>query len=74
MANKKFQLTNLATGRTSELAALSGSVGPDVLDISTIQKDHGVFTYDPGFMATAATASAITYIDGEAGVLLRGAR
>ena len=70
MANKKFQLTNLATGRTSELAALSGSVGPDVLDISTIQKDQGVFTYDPGFMATAATASAITYIDGEAGVLL----
>jgi citrate synthase len=70
MANKKFQLTNLATGRTSELAALSGSVGPDVLDISTIQKDQGVFTYDPGFMATAATASAITYIDGESGVLL----
>ena len=70
MANKKFQLTNLATGRTSELAALSGSVGPDVLDISTIQKDQGVFTYDPGFMATAATASAITYIDGDAGVLL----
>ena len=70
MANKKFQLTNLATGRTSEHAALSGSVGPDVLDISTIQKDQGVFTYDPGFMATAATASAITYIDGEAGVLL----
>ena len=70
MASNKFQLTNLATGRTSELAALSGSVGPDVLDISTIQKDQGVFTYDPGFMATAAAASAITYIDGDAGVLL----
>ena len=70
MASKKYQLTNLATGRSSELAALSGSVGPDVLDISTIQKDHGVFTYDPGFMATAATSSAITYIDGDAGVLL----
>ena len=68
--SKKYQLTNLATGRSSELAALSGSVGPDVLDISTIQKDHGVFTYDPGFMATAATSSAITYIDGDAGVLL----
>jgi len=70
MASKKYQLTNLETGRSSELAALSGSVGPDVLDISTIQKDHGVFTYDPGFMATAATESAITYIDGDAGVLL----
>jgi citrate synthase len=70
MASKKFQLTNLATSRTSEHATLSGSVGPDVLDISTLQKEQGVFTYDPGFMATAATASAITYIDGEAGVLL----
>ena len=70
MPIKKYQLTDLATGRTSELAALSGSVGPDVLDISTLQKDHGLFTYDPGFMATAATSSAITYIDGDAGVLL----
>src|SRR5688500_10988507 len=70
MPVKKYQLTDVATGRSSELAALSGSVGPDVLDISTLQKDHGLFTYDPGFMATAATSSAITYIDGDAGVLL----
>ncbi len=70
MPSKKYQLTDLATGRTSELAALSGTVGPDVLDISTLQKDQGLFTYDPGFMATAATSSAITYIDGDAGVLL----
>ena len=69
-SNKKFQLTNPATGRTSELPVLSGSTGPDVLDISTLPKDQGVFTYDPGFMSTAATASAITYIDGDAGVLL----
>jgi citrate synthase len=70
MASKKFQLTNLETGRSSELAAISGSVGPDVLDIATLYKDQGVFTYDPGFMATAAASSAITYIDGDAGVLL----
>jgi citrate synthase len=70
MASKKFQLTDLETGRSSELAAISGSVGPDVLDISTLYKDQGVFTYDPGFMATAAASSAITYIDGDAGVLL----
>ena len=57
MPSKKYQLTDLATGRKSELAALSGSVGPDVLDISTLQKDQGLFTYDPGFMATAATSS-----------------
>ncbi len=70
MASKKFQLTNPADGRSSELPVLSGSAGPDVLDITSITKDQGVFTYDPGFMATAATASAITYIDGDAGVLL----
>ncbi len=67
---KKFQLTDLTTGKTSELEARQGSVGPDCLDIASITKDHGVFTYDPGFMATASTASAITYIDGDAGVLL----
>ena len=68
-SNKKFQLTNLAGARTSELAVLAGTAGPDVLDISTLPKDQGVFTYDPGFMSTAATSSAITYIDGDAGIL-----
>jgi citrate synthase len=67
---KKFQLTDLSTGKNSELEAREGSVGPDCLDIGSITKDHGVFTFDPGFMATASTASAITYIDGDAGVLL----
>jgi citrate synthase len=70
MASKKFQLKDEATGRSSELPVLSGSTGPDVLDIRTLPKDQGVFTYDPGFMSTAATSSAITYIDGDAGVLL----
>ena len=70
MSGDKYQLTNLATGKSSELPSREGSVGPDVLDIATLMKDHGVFTYDPAFMATAATASAITYIDGDAGVLL----
>jgi citrate synthase len=70
MASKKYQLTNLESGRSSELVVHSGSVGPDVLDISTLYKEQGVFTYDPGFMATASTSSAITYIDGDAGVLL----
>ena len=55
-SNKKFQLTNPAAARTSELAVLSGTAGPDVLDISTLPKDQGVFTYDPGFMSTAATS------------------
>src|SRR6202140_1857559 len=49
---------------------MSGTLGPDVLDISHLVRDLGVFTYDPGFMATASTESKITYIDGDNGVLL----
>jgi len=49
---------------------LSGTMGPDVIDISHLTRDQGIFTYDPGFMATASTESKITYIDGDAGVLL----
>jgi citrate synthase len=52
-----------------ELPMLSGTLGNDVIDIRTLGK-HGVFTYDPGFMATAACQSNITYIDGEKGQLL----
>ena len=66
----KYELKNLTTGKTSQLNAISGTIGPDVLDISSLTKDQGVFTFDPGFMATASTESKITYIDGDAGVLL----
>jgi citrate synthase len=66
----KYELKNLSTGKTSELNAISGTLGPDVINISTLTKDQGVFTFDPGFMATASTESKITYIDGDAGVLL----
>ncbi|MEO7206457.1 MAG: citrate synthase [Steroidobacteraceae bacterium] len=66
----KYELKNLTTGKTSQLNAISGTIGPDVLDISHLTKDQGVFTFDPGFMATASTESKITYIDGDAGVLL----
>jgi citrate synthase len=67
---KKFQLTNLETGKSSELPVMAPSVGPEVLNIGSLNKDHGVFTFDPGFMATASTESKITYIDGDAGILL----
>ncbi|HMD28910.1 MAG TPA: citrate synthase [Steroidobacteraceae bacterium] len=66
----KYELKNLNTGKTSQLEAISGTIGPDVLNISNLTKDQGVFTFDPGFMATASTASQITYIDGDLGVLL----
>jgi citrate synthase len=68
--NTKFELKNLSTGKTSQLDDLSGTMGPDVIDISHLTRDQGIFTYDPGFMATASTESKITYIDGDAGVLL----
>ncbi len=66
----KYELKNLTTGTTSVLNAISGTIGPNVLDISNLIKEQGVFTFDPGFMATASTDSKITYIDGDAGVLL----
>jgi citrate synthase len=57
-------------GKALEYPVLSGSIGPDVLDIRKLYGDAGVFTYDPGFTSTAACESAITYIDGEEGILL----
>ena len=70
MTEKKFELVDRATDRKTSLSVRNGTVGPAVLDISTIHKDLGVFTYDPGFGLTAACDSKITYIDGDAGVLL----
>jgi citrate synthase len=55
---------------TITLNKYSGTIGPDVLDVQSLYKDTGCFTYDPGFMSTAACSSAITYIDGDEGVLL----
>ena len=51
-----------------ELPILKGSLGTDVIDIRSLGK-HGYFTYDPGFMSTAACDSRITFIDGEEGLL-----
>ena len=51
-----------------ELPVLSGNLGVDVIDIRSLGK-HGIFTYDPGFLSTASCSSAITYIDGEHGLL-----
>jgi citrate synthase len=65
-----FQLTNPATGTTSTLPVRSGSIGPDCIDIAELAKDQGVFTFDPSFGATAACESKITFIDGDAGILL----
>ena len=56
--------------KTVELPTRSGTIGPDVIDIGTLYKNTGTFTYDPGFTSTASCESKITYIDGDEGVLL----
>ena len=70
MEKPAFDLLNPATGVKSQLPIRSGTIGPDCLDISGISKDQGVFTFDPAFSVTASCESKITYIDGDAGVLL----
>jgi citrate synthase len=63
-------LTDNATGDSWELPVMAGSVGPKVIDIRKLYGQTGYFTYDPGFTSTASCDSAITYIDGDKGVLL----
>ena len=57
-------------GKTQELPIMSGTIGPDVVDIARLYGESKVFTFDPGFTSTAACKSAITYIDGDQGILL----
>ncbi len=57
-------------GKDVECAVRSGSVGPDVIDIRKLYAQTGAFTFDPGFTSTASCESALTYIDGDEGVLL----
>ena len=63
-------LINNSNGKTTEFPLLSGSVGPKVMDIRSLYGSQDIFTYDPGYMSTGSCKSAITYIDGDAGVLL----
>src|SRR5258707_4688922 len=63
-------LTDNDTGQSVELPVIAGSIGPKVIDVRKLYAQTGYFTYDPGFMATAACRSSITYIDGDAGILM----
>lgn len=69
MSNKKAILKVDGIEQEIELPVLSGTLGPDVLDIRELGK-HGIFTFDPGFTSTASCESDITFIDGAKGVLL----
>ncbi|MCD0415615.1 citrate synthase [Rhodopseudomonas sp. BR0M22] len=65
--NKTATLT--VGNKNYDLPILTGTVGPDVIDIGKLYAQTGMFTYDPGFTSTASCQSKITYIDGDAGVL-----
>lgn len=63
-------LTDNATGKTYELPVLHGTVGPRVIDVRSLYADSGMFTYDPGYTSTGSCESEITFIDGDAGILM----
>ncbi|MCC2637995.1 MAG: citrate synthase [Moraxellaceae bacterium] len=67
MSGKKATLT--IDGKSIDLPVSSGTMGPEVIDVKDVLA-QGYFTYDPGFMATAACESKITFIDGDKGILL----
>ena len=59
-----------AEGKEASLPRISPTHGPDVVDVRSLYKETGLFTYDPGFATTASCKSAITFIDGDEGILL----
>ncbi len=70
MTDKHYTLTDPESGAELELRRYDPTIGPSVLDVTSLYGKQGVFTYDPGYAATASCSSQVTYIDGEAGVLL----
>ena len=70
MSTPNYSLINNDTGEKIELPAIKGTLGPVGLDVGKVYDKADVFTFDPGFTSTCSTKSAITYIDGDKGVLL----
>ncbi len=70
MSEKSVQITDVAGNRSTTLPVVTGTLGDPAIDIARLNKDTGYFTYDPGFVSTASTRSAVTFIDGDQGVLL----
>ena len=69
MGERRYRVVEANSGAQLDLMHRTGTEGPGVLDISALYRNQGVFTYDPGFGATASCSSTITYIDGEQGIL-----
>ena len=69
-AKRSITVSLDGTNKSSSLPLIDGTIGPSVADIRKLYGDLGIFTYDPGYGATASCESKITYIDGDEGVLL----
>jgi len=69
MTTKSYTLIHPETGAEISLPVLTPVAGPPVIDVTRIYGQTGAFTFDPGFAATASCESAVTYIDGETGIL-----
>ena len=69
-ADYTLTLSDEKSGKTFKLPVIKGTLGPSVIDVRRLYSETGMFTYDPGFTSTGSVESAITYIDGENGILL----
>jgi len=69
MGKRTFTITDNDTGKSIELPGLVDGQGIPAIDISTLYRDHGLLTFDPGFQSTASCRSGITFIDGDEGIL-----
>ena len=58
------------TGKQVELPRRDGTMGPSVIDIRGLHDEAGMFTFDPGYTSTGSCESKITFIDGDAGILM----
>jgi len=70
MKQETVVITDTTTGKSIECPVYRGTYGPPVIDTRALYSELGMFTLDPGFITTASCRSAITYLDGEKGVLL----
>jgi citrate synthase len=70
LSNESVTLVDTPSSKKFDLPLLPGTVGPKVIDVRKLYNETGYFTYDPGYTSTGSCQSKITYIDGEAGVLM----
>ena len=70
MGKQRYKAIISGGNGEASLPILEGTMGPPAIDIQQLHVEHGLLAFDPGFRSTASCESAITYIDGDEGVLL----